>query len=100
MTYELPPYQRAMMGYDQPGGFRSVASSYTGALLTVGTRVTTSGHTRHGRLTAGVEGVIAEIRERANPDATGVLVRWRPATPGEQLKWHRGRDLMRVGPAW
>lgn len=90
MTYELPDYQRRMMGYDQPGGFRSVASSYTGALLTVGTQV--------HLCRCPDPGTIVRIEE-ASPDGrqdARVRVSWHG---GSGQTWEWGRSLMRVGRA-
>lgn len=88
-----PAYQKRLCGYDQPGGFRSVASSYTGGLLTVGTEV----RERRGSLMVGDVGRIARIVE-ASPDGmtdARCLVTW----PGVPSRWVWGRRLMRVGRA-
>lgn len=94
MTYRLPAYQRRMMGYDQPGGLRSVASSYTHALLTVGTAV------RMQRLPSAPcaqtgDGRIIAITELGTARGGWVRVLW----PSGVRSWHHGEHLMRVGAA-
>lgn len=85
-----PAYQKRLCGYDQPGGFRSVASSYSGALLTVGTRV---------RLQRGNDllsvGVISHITETPANGSGVCLVRWLDGTESSV----QGRHLMREGRA-
>lgn len=87
----MPDYQRRMMGYDQPGGYRSVASSFTGALLTPRTLV----HLACDRGLPPRLGIIVRIDEARD----FVHVRWLDDPPGCRPAWHHGRELMREGRA-
>lgn len=96
MSYQIPEYQRRMMGQPPEPQWRAVSSSFNGSMLTVGTRVTTAPTSRQRRLTHGIEGIVVTITEGLDRD---VLVRWRPGAIDEQTKWHRGENLQRLGKA-
>lgn len=82
----IPEHQERMMGRESR--FRLAASSYSGALLTIGTRVQL-----HDREHSAASGEIRAIRE--NPDGGEVFVLW----PDGHFDWRHARNLDRVGRA-
>lgn len=91
MSDRLPEYQRRMMGQPPEPRYQPVASSYTGALLTVRTMVRLD----CDRAASPRLGIIVRIDEARNY----VHVRWLDDPPGCLPAWHHPYELQREGRA-